>query len=142
MKGIETMTAFAIVVEAGVFSRFDSARSFSSWIGLVPSEYSPGEHVSRGGITKAGNSHLRKFLVEAAWYYTRATKERKRSLYDDEVPFTIANHAATGVKRLIERRRHFTHDLHKRPVVANVAATRELACWIWALGCMSEGTLA
>ena len=57
------MTAFAITVEVGVFSRFDSARSFASWLGLVPSEHSSGEHVSRGGITKAGNSHLRKLLL-------------------------------------------------------------------------------
>lgn len=141
MKGIEAMTAFALVVETGVFSRFDSARSFASWLGLVPSEHSSGERLSRGGITKAGNSHLRKLLVEASWHYTRATKERKRSLYDDAVPASISNHAAVGVKRLVQRREHFAHDLRKRPVVANVATARELACWIWALGCMSEGTL-
>ena len=73
MKGIETVTAFALTVEAGVFSRFDSARAFASWLGLVPSEHSSGERASRGGITKAGNSHLRKLLVEASWHYTRAT---------------------------------------------------------------------
>ncbi len=142
MKGIETMTAFALTVEAGVFSRFDSARSFASWLGLVPSEHSSGEHVSRGAITKAGNSHLKKLLVEASWHYTRATKERKRVLNDPVVPSAISNYAASGVKRLVERRCHFTHDLRKRPVVANIATARELACWCWALGCMSEGTLA
>lgn len=141
MKGIETATAFAITVETGVFSRFDSARTFSSWLGLVPSEYSSGEHISRGGITKAGNSHLRKLFVEASWHYTRATKERKRGLYDNAVPVSISNHAASGVKRLVERRQHFTCDLKKRPVVANVATARELACWVWALGCMAEGAL-
>ena len=54
MKGIETMTTFALTVEAGVFSRFDSARAFASWLGLVSSEHSSGERTSRGGITKAG----------------------------------------------------------------------------------------
>ena len=142
MKGIEVMTAFAITVEAGAFSRFDSARSFASWLGLVPSEHSSGEHVSRGAITKVGNSHLRKLLVVASWHYARATKERKRTLFDYAVPMSISNHAATGIKRLVERRHHFTHDLRKRPVIANVATARGLACWIWALGCMSEGTLA
>lgn len=142
LKGIETMTAFSLVVETGVFSRFESARAYASWMGLVPSEHSSGEHVARGGITKAGNSHLRKLLVEASWHYTQATKERKRSLYDDTVPVSISNHAAAGVKRLVERREHFTRDLRKRPVVANVATARELACWVWALGRMSEGTLA
>lgn len=140
LKGIETITAFSLVVEAAVFSRFDSACAFSSWLGLCPSEHSSGERVSRGGITKAGNSHLRKLLVEASWHYTRATQERKRGLYDYTVPFHIANHAATGVRRLVKRRQHFAR-MRKRPVVANVATARELACWIWAIGRMCEGTL-
>ncbi len=142
MKGIETATAFSLVAEVGVFSRFDSARAFSSWLGLTPSEHSSGERASRGGITKAGNSHLRKLLVEASWHYTRATRERKRGLYDDAVPAAVSNHAAAGVRRLVERREHLSRDLRKRPVVANVATARELACWVWALGCMSEGSLA
>lgn len=133
---------FALVAEVGAFSRFGTARSFASWLGLAPSERSSGERVSRGGITKAGNSHLRKLLVEASWHYTRATKERKRGLHDDAVPAAISNHAASGARRLVERRRHLAHDLRKRPVVANIATARELACWIWALGRMSEGTLS
>lgn len=142
MKGIETMTAFAIVAEVGVFSRFKTARSFASWMGLVPSENSSGERTCQGEITKAGNSHLRRLFVEAAWHYTRATKERKRPICEDGVSERISGHAAQGVERLVERRRHFTCDLHKRPAVANVATARELACWVWALGCMSEGTLS
>lgn len=142
MKGIETMTAFALVVEVGVFSRFSSAREFSSWIGLIPSEHSSGDHSVRGGITKAGNTHVRKLLVEAAWHYGYANKERKRSIYDTSVPQSIANHAAKGVRRLVERRHHLSCTLRKRSVVANVATARELACWLWALGCMSEGSLA
>lgn len=140
MKGIETMTAFSAVVEVGVFSRFRSAREFTSWLGLVPSEHSSGEHVCRGGITKAGNSHLRKQFIESSWHYTRATKERKRKINDGSVSLHIASHAAVGVKRLVERRQHFVK-MRKRPVVANVATARELACWVWALGCMAEGTL-
>ena len=140
LKGIDVTTAFSLVVEVGVFSRFKNARAFSSWLGLTPSEHSSGERTSRGGITKAGNSHLRKLLVEAAWHYTRATKERKRKLYDHSVPFSISNHAAQGIKRLVGRRRHFS-EMRKRPVVANVATARELSCWVWALGCMCEGTL-
>ena len=140
LKGIECASAFALVVEVGAFSRFDSARAFSSWIGLVPSEHSSGERVCRGSITKAGNSHLRKLLAEASWHYAHATKERKRSLYDNAVPTPIANHAAAGVKRLVERRVRFSQ-MGKRAVVANVATARELACWVWAIGCMCEGTL-
>lgn len=140
LKGIETMTAFSLVVEAGAFSRFDSARAYSSWIGLVPSEHSSGEKVARGGITKAGNSHLRKQLVESAWHYTRATRERKRPGRGEEAPLHVENHAAKGVKRLVERRAHFAEQ-RLRPVVANVATARELACWVWAIGRMMEGAL-
>lgn len=79
LKSIEAMTALSLVVETGAFSRFDNARTCSSWIGLVPSEHSSGEKVARGGITKAGSSHLRKQLVESAWRYMWATREWKRS---------------------------------------------------------------
>lgn len=96
LKGIETMTAFSLVAEAGVFSRFESARAFSSWLGLTPSEHSSGERVSRGGIIKAGNTHLRKQLVESSWHYTRATTKRKRDQRGEEVPLAIENHAARG----------------------------------------------
>ncbi|WP_165172921.1 IS110 family transposase [Adlercreutzia sp. ZJ242] len=140
LKGIGTATAFALTAEAGVFSRFGSARRFSSWLGLDPSEHSSGPKVSRGGITKAGNTHLRKVLVEAAWHYTRATKERKHDLWDTGVPSAIANHAAKGIDRLVARRAHFA-ERRMKPVVANVATARELSCFVWAIGCMAEGTL-
>ena len=58
-----------LVFEAGEFSRFRNARSFAAWVGLTPSEHSSGESDRRGAITKAGNKHLRKTLVEAAWHY-------------------------------------------------------------------------
>lgn len=140
LKGVEVMTAFAITVEAGVFSRFTSGAAFSSWLGLVPSEYSSGEHVSRGGITKTGNSHIRKLLIESSWHYANATPKRKKDGWGTEVPLRIENHAAKGVKRLVERRRYF-YAKGKKPVVANCATARELACWMWAIGCMCEETL-
>ena len=66
LKGVDVMTAADIVFEAGEFSRFRNARSFAAWLGLTPSEHSSGEKVARGGITKAGNKHLRRVMVEAA----------------------------------------------------------------------------
>ncbi|GHT77900.1 IS110 family transposase [Actinomycetota bacterium] len=140
LKGIETMTAFAVVVEAQVFSRFDTASAFAAWLGLVPSEHSSGENSRKGGITKTGNSHIRKLLIEAAWHYVRATSSRKRDSLGDVVALRTQNHAAKGIKRLAERRRYL-HTKGKKPVVANCATARELACWVWAIGCMSEGTL-
>ena len=69
LKGVDTATAADLVFEAGEFSRFRNARSFAAWVGLTPSEHSSGESDRRGAITKAGNKHLRKALVEAAWHY-------------------------------------------------------------------------
>ena len=141
LKGIDTITAFAIVVEAQVFSRFDNASAFEAWLGLVPSEHSSGESNRKGGITKSGNSHLRKLFVEASWHYANALPKRKeRRNGPDVVPLAIENHAAKGTKRLVERRRHL-HSKGKKPVVANVATARELAGWCWAIGRMCEGTL-
>jgi len=140
LKGIETMTAFALVVEVGVFSRFVSAAAFSAWLGLVPSERSSGEHSAHGAITKTGNTHLRKLLIESSWHYARSLPTRKRNEWGEEVPLRIENHAAKGIKRLVERRRYL-HARGKKPVVANCATARELAGWIWAIGRMSEGTL-
>ena len=65
LKGVDTATAADLVFEAGEFSRFRNARSFAAWVGLTPSEHSSGESDRRGAITKAGNKHLRKALVEA-----------------------------------------------------------------------------
>lgn len=140
MKGIETMTAAALVAEADVFSRFDTAMSFASWLGLTPSEHSSGESERKGGITKAGNRHARKLLVEASWHYVNAHPSRKRSGWGEVVPLAVENHAARGTARLVERRRYL-HAKGKKPVVANCATARELAGWVWALGRMCEGTM-
>ena len=137
LKGIEIITAFALVVEADSFSRFDSASAFSAWIGLVPSEHSSGESQHHGGITKAGNSHLRKLLVESAWHYTNASRYAKQIASGQVVEPAIRRHALKGVRRLIDRRIHL-HELGKKPVVANCATARELSGWVWAIGSMAQ----
>ena len=68
-KGIKTLIALSFVAEIGDFRRFPNARQFMAFLGLVPSEHSSGNKRRQGGITKAGNSHLRRLLVEAAWHY-------------------------------------------------------------------------
>jgi transposase len=67
LRGIATLTALGIAVEVGDFERFGSAEEFMAYVGLVPSERSSGDSRRQGSITKAGNSHLRRLLVEAAW---------------------------------------------------------------------------
>jgi len=137
LKGVDVMTAADLVFEADEFSRFKNARSFAAWIGLVPSEHSSGEGVHRGGITKAGNGHLRRTLVESAWHYSHCSAHSKELARGQSPDPAARRHAAKGVRRLVERRASMLErGVHKNK--ANVATARELACWAWAIGCMVE----
>ena len=137
LKGIDVMTAADLVFEAGEFSRFKNARSFAAWVGLTPSEHSSGESVRKGGITKAGNKHLRKTLVEAAWHYPTRSAHSK-DLAKGQAPGQAARrHAAKGVRRLVARRGSMLERGMRRNK-ADVAAAREPACWAWAAGLMAE----
>ena len=91
----------------------------------------------RGAITKAGNKHLRKTLVEAAWHYLTCSG-RPKDLAKGQAPDRGARrHAAKGVRRLVERREALlARGVHGNK--ANVATARELACWVWAVGLMAE----
>jgi transposase len=68
LRGIDTLTALALVAEIGNFMRFHTAEEFMAFVGLVPSEQSSGERRRQGSITKVGNSHVRRLLVESAWH--------------------------------------------------------------------------
>ena len=99
------MVKNVLTLTAGEFSRFKNARSFAAWLGLTPSEHSSGESVRQGGITKAGNKHLRRVLVESAWHYLGCSPHSK-GLAKGQAPDPAARrHAAKGVRRLVERRR-------------------------------------
>lgn len=137
LKGVDTASAADLVFEAGEFSRFRNARSFAAWVGLTPSEHSSGESDRRGAITKAGNKHLRKTLVEAAWHYLTCSG-RPKDLAKGQAPDRGARrHTAKGVRRLVERREALlARGVHGNK--ANVATARELACWVWAVGLMAE----
>ncbi|MFO8063400.1 MAG: transposase [Spirochaetia bacterium] len=92
-KGIGALTALAFILEIGDFRRFAWAEQFMAFLGLVPSEHSSGEKRRLGNITKAGNSHLRKLLVEAAWVSRRYGAPSKRLIRDrSEVPAHIAGY--------------------------------------------------
>lgn len=138
LKGIDAVTAASIACEADGFARFATASGFAAWVGLVPSEHSSGESRSRGGITKAGNKHLRKLLVEAAWHYRGASRSPKDLAKGQTVNAAARRHANAGVRRLVDRRRALD-EAGKQSSVANVAVARELACWCWAVGRMAEG---
>ena len=83
--------------EVDGFSRFSKASGFAAWVGLVPSEHSGGESRGRDGITKAGNRHLRKLLVEAAWHYKSASRAPKSLARGQKVAPEVRRYANAGV---------------------------------------------
>ena len=140
VKGIDTVSAFCLAAEAGSFSRFRSASAYAAWVGLVPSEHPGGERVSRGGITKCGNSASRRCLVESAWHFASCSPSPKAPPAGSDVDAAARRRAAECTARLA-RRHAALREAGKRPCVANVAVARELACWVWEIGCRAEGTL-
>jgi transposase len=137
LRGIDTLTALALAVEIGDWKRFTGA-SIGAYLGLVPSESSSGQSRSQGAITKTGNTHARRLLVEAAWHhrprYRPGVTLRRR--WDQAEPAARARGHA-GNERLHRRWLTFLEH-HKRPVVANVAVARELAGWCWSLATLPD----
>jgi transposase len=131
-RGISTLTALGLLSEIGDFRRFHSARELMSFLGLTPSEYPSGEQRHRGHITKTGNRHARRLLVEAAWHYQHAPRVSKRiAAHQPHVPPDVAARAWQAQVRL--NHRHRTLAAHgKRSTVANVAIARELCGFVWA----------
>ena len=134
LRGISTVTAFSIAAEVGDFSRFPDARSFMSYVGLVPSESSSGETVSRGKITRTGNGHVRTLLVESAWCHARRYTPMSPTSIADAAgqPARIAEMAERANRRLHDRSAAL-RSRRKPASVANVAVARELAGFVWAL---------
>lgn len=134
LRGISTVTAFSIAVEVGDFTRFPTARAFMSYLGLVPSESSSGESVSRGKITRTGNGHVRTLLVESAWHHARRLGPMSATSLADArgVPVAVAEAAERANRRLASRSAHLRG--RGRPAnVVNTAVARELAGFVWAI---------
>jgi transposase len=123
-RGISTLTALGLIAEIGDFARFSHPRELASWLGITPSEYSSGDQQHRGHITKAGNRHARRLLVEAAWHYRHAPRRPASDPQPDE-------RAWQAQVRLHHRYRHLSEH-GKRSTVVNVAIARELVGFLWA----------
>ena len=133
MRGIDTVTAVTIVAELHDFRRFHSPRELMGYLGLVPSENSSGEGHRRGSITKAGNSHVRRVLIESSWHYRHpyqigaALRERRKGQ-----PASILAIADKAGQRL--SRRFYRLGARGKPMCKIVTAVaRELAGFIWAM---------
>ena len=138
LRGIAEISAVTIVAELGQLSRFESARQLMGYSGAVPSENSSGKRTQRGSITKAGNAHLRRIVVEAAWSYRLrpgiGPRLRKRQ---ENVPEEIKEVAWKAQIRLTKRyARLAAAGKDQRKIVTAVG--RELLGFIWAIGIKAE----
>lgn len=134
LKGIDTLGALTLVVEAQDFRRFRKAGEFMCYTGLVGSEFSSGEKVRRGSITKAGNAHIRRVLVEAAW----------SQRYPDVVSEGLAERRKGCPKEILQIAKKAQTRLHRKYLrmigknklhqVTVVAVARELAGFVWSIG--------
>ncbi len=141
LRGVSTLTGFGLTVEVGDWSRFTGS-SIGAFLGLVPTEHSSGASRSQGSITKTGNTHARRLLVEAAWHHKRPYRPSKalRTRWD-QAPAAARARGHAGNQRLHQRWQAFD-GRNKRPVVANVAVARELAGWCWSLAMLEDTTAA
>jgi transposase len=133
LRGVNLVTAITIVAEVGDMSRFDNPRQFMAYLGLVPSEHSTGNRQKRGGITKTGNGHVRRLLVESSWCYrlpARKTAHLQRKA--EKTTEAVQEIAWKAQKRLCRRYWHLTFK-GKLKVQACTAVARELAGFIWAV---------
>jgi transposase len=132
LRGIDTLTAVGLVAEIGDFAAFSHPRRLASFLGLVPSESSSGTRRRQGSITKAGSTHARRLLIEAAWHYRRAPRVsldlRRRQAGQPPAAIEAAWRAQL---RLHGRWAHLDARRAKKRTTVAVAVARELACFVW-----------
>ncbi|MBI3818524.1 MAG: IS110 family transposase [Planctomycetes bacterium] len=142
LHGIGELTAVALAAEVVDFRRFAKASQFMAYVGLVPSERSNGESIRRSGITKTGNKHLRRLLVEPSWNYrfpprkSAALKRRCRNVDPEIVEIAWKAHL-----RLNKQYRKFVNR-PMSPKKAIIAIARELAGFIWSIGSTLQNNAA
>lgn len=135
-RGIGLRSALGLLAEIGDFRRFATARELMAYLGLVVSEYSSGDRQHRGHLTKTGNRHARRLLIEAAWNYRHRPRPLTRprgalAELAELVPDSVHARAWQAQIRLHHRYRHLTEH-GKRTTVAIAAVARELAGFLWA----------
>jgi transposase len=133
LRGLDLTGAVTLIAEVGDLTRFATPRKLMSYLGLTPSEYSSGGRRHQGGITKAGNGHARRALVEGAWAYRYPAKvSRHLQLRLENLPREVQTIAWRAQLRLCRRyRRLSARGKHVNQVV--VAIAREMAAFAWAI---------
>jgi transposase len=135
MRGMQLIAAMTLVAELQDFVRFESPRQLMAFVGLVPGEYSSGAKRRQGSITKAGNSAARRMFVEVAWHYLHSPRVSPViATRQDQLPKAVTDIAWAAQLRLHAKFKR----LLARRVMQNkavVAVARELAGFVWAIGC-------
>jgi transposase len=133
LRGVQFTAAVTMVAEIGDLTRFDTPRELMKFLGLIPSEYSSGDQRRQGSITKAGNTHARRVLVEGAWAYRYPAKvSRHLQLRLETQPKMIQDISWKAQVRLCKRYRQLVAR-GKHPNVVTVAIARELTGFMWAI---------
>ena len=133
LRGVQFTTAITLIAELGDLSRFDHPRQLMNYLGLTPSEYSSGTRRAQGGITKCGNTHARRVLVESASAYrfpAKVSAHLQRRI--EHLPKHLQDLSWKAQVRLCQRfRRLQARSKHVNQVV--VAIAREMAAFLWAI---------
>jgi transposase len=140
LRGVQLIAAMTLVGELQDFLRFENPRQLMAFVGLVPGEHSSGPKRRQGGITKAGNSAARRMLVEIAWHYQHPARVTPIiATRQDQLPKAITDIAWKAQLRLNAKfKRLLARRVLKNKAV--VAVARELAGFVWAIGCEVQRT--
>jgi len=140
MRGMQLIAAMTLVAELQDFVRFESPRQLMAFVGLVPGEYSSGAKRRQGSITKAGNSAARRMFVEVAWHYLHSPRVSPViATRQDQLPKAVTDIAWAAQLRLHAKfKRLLARRVMKNKAV--VAVARELAGFVWAIGCEGQNS--
>jgi transposase len=144
LRGIDLIAAMTIVAELGDISRFESPRQMMAHLGLVPSEYSSGEKRKQGGITRTGNGHVRRVLVEGSWSYRLPARKTAHLRRKAEKTSEAVREIAWKAQKRLCKRFWYLINKGKLPVESCTAVARELVGFIWAIACevIGKGTIS
>lgn len=140
LRGIGVLTGFGLAVEIGDWHRFTGS-TIGSYLGLVPSESSSGARRAQGSITKTGNSHARRLLVEAAWHHRKPYRPSRDLLRRRAGQSAAVRDRAERGNRRLHRRWTRLDARGKRSTISAVAVARELAGWTWSLAVMDSAVM-
>lgn len=137
LRGIDTLSAIGLAAEIRDFARFAHPDQLACYLGLVPSEHTSSDTRRQGAITKAGSSHARRLLVEAAWHYARPPRvSGELARRHAGVSPAVVDCAWRAQRRLYQRWQTLRVHRQKRGGIVAIAVARELAGFCWEITTM------